>query len=122
MVEENSRGHILPPPPGRIRLKLCQTQLNFAVFCASSASVVSSEHLNHKKTFYGKGFVSISHVLSRDKNSGKITGPICRTNLAADNAYTNEEFFKICEDYGVPNGPMRYRDKKFYWSYRRGIA
>ena len=34
-------------------LKLWQTQLNFAVFCASSACGVSSEHLNHKKTFYG---------------------------------------------------------------------
>ena len=33
---------------------------------------------------------------------------------AADNPYTESEFFKICEDYGVPNDPMRYRDEKFY--------
>ena len=34
-------------------LKLWQTQLNFAVFCASSACGISSEHLDSKKTFYG---------------------------------------------------------------------
>ena len=41
---------------------------------------------------------------------------------AADNPYTEPEFFKICEDYGVPNDPMRYRDEKFYWTYQRGIG
>ena len=33
---------------------------------------------------------------------------------AADNPYTESEFLKICEDYRVPNDPMRYRDEKFY--------
>ena len=41
---------------------------------------------------------------------------------AADNPYTESEFLKICEDYGVPNDPMRYRDEKFYWSYQCGIG
>ena len=41
---------------------------------------------------------------------------------AADNPYTESEFFKICEDYGIPNDPMRYRDKKFYWTYQHGIG
>ena len=41
---------------------------------------------------------------------------------AADNAYTESEFLKICEDYRVPNDPMRYRDKKFYWTYQHGIC
>ena len=27
----------------------------------------------------------------------------------ADNSYTNEEFFKICEDYGVSHDPMKYK-------------
>ena len=35
---------------------------------------------------------------------------------AADNPYTSSEFFKICEDYEVPNDPMKYWDKKFYWT------
>ena len=40
---------------------------------------------------------------------------------AADNPYTESEFLKICEDYRVPNDPMRYSDEKFYWSYQRGV-
>ena len=39
----------------------------------------------------------------------------------SDNPYTSSEFLKICEDYRVPNDPMRYRDEKFYWTYQRGI-
>ena len=41
---------------------------------------------------------------------------------AADNPYTKSEFLKICEDYGVPNDPMRYRDEKFYWTYQSGVG
>ena len=40
---------------------------------------------------------------------------------AADNRYTKSEFLKICEDYGVPNDPMRYRAEKFYWTYQSGV-
>ena len=39
----------------------------------------------------------------------------------AENAYTESEFLKICEDYGVHNDPMRHRDKKFYWTYQRSV-
>ena len=41
---------------------------------------------------------------------------------AADNPYTNEEIFKICEDYGVPHNPMKYRDEKFYWAYQHCVG
>ena len=41
---------------------------------------------------------------------------------AADNPYTESEFLKICEDYGVPNNPMRYRDENFYWTYQCGVS
>ena len=40
---------------------------------------------------------------------------------ASNNAYTNEEFFKICEGYNIPHDPMRYRGEKFYWTYQRGV-
>ena len=41
---------------------------------------------------------------------------------AADNPYTNEEFFKICENYGVPHDPMKHRNEKFYWNYQHGVG
>ena len=34
----------------------------------------------------------------------------------------SSEFSKICEDYRVPNDPMKYRDEKFYWSYQHGVC
>ena len=40
---------------------------------------------------------------------------------AADNPYTESEFLKICEDYRVPNDPMRCRDEKFYWTYQCSV-
>ena len=40
---------------------------------------------------------------------------------ASDNPYTESELFKICEDYRVPNDPMKYRDEKFYWTYQCGV-
>ena len=39
----------------------------------------------------------------------------------ADNPYTESEFLKICEDYRVPNDPMKYQDEKFYWTYQCGV-
>ena len=52
----------------------------------------------------------------------RLQTPLPQTGFnAADNPYTESEFLKICENYGVPNDPMRYRDEKFYWSYQRGI-
>ena len=40
---------------------------------------------------------------------------------AADNPYTKSEFLKICEDYRIPNDPMKYQDEKFCWTYQRGV-
>ena len=41
---------------------------------------------------------------------------------ASDNPYISSEFFKIYEDYGVPNDPMKYKDETFYWTYQHGIG
>ena len=40
---------------------------------------------------------------------------------ASGNPYTESEFLKICEDYRVPNNPMKYQHEKFYWTYQRGV-
>ena len=40
----------------------------------------------------------------------------------ADNPYNESEFLKLCEDYRVPNDPMRNRDEKFFWTYQHGIG
>ena len=92
-------------------LKLWQTQLNFAVLCASSACGVSLAHLNCTKhpmirsvyRFYV--YYHVRRVLKR------LQTPLPHETgfNMADNLYTESEFFKICEDYRVPNDPMKYR-------------
>ena len=94
-------------------LLLWQSQLNFGVWCASSACGVSPEHLNYAKhstvraVYRFHVYYHVGRVLKR------LQVPLSHeaSSNAADNPYTKEEFFKICEDYKVPNYPMRYRDK-----------
>ena len=105
-------------------LKLWQTQLNYAVFCASSACGVSSAHLNYTKhpmirsVYRFHVYYHVRRVLKR------LQTPLPHETgfNAADNPYTASEFFKTYEDYGVPNDPMRYRDEKFYWTYQCGVG
>ena len=105
-------------------LKLWQTQLNYVVFCASSTFRVSSAHLNYTKhpmirlVYRFHVYYHVRQVLKRLQ----LPLPHQTGFNAADNPYTESEFFKICEDYRVSDNPMRYRDEKFYWSYQRGIG
>ena len=85
-------------------LKLWQTQLNFVVWCTSSSCGVSSKHLNYKKhpmitsVYCFHVYYHVRRVLER------LQTPLPHETgfNAADNPYTESEFFKICEDYRVP--------------------
>ena len=102
-------------------IRLLQTQLNFAVWCALSACRVSSAHLNYTKhpmvrsVYRFHVYYHIRRVLKR------LQTPLPH-ETGFNAADTESEIFKICEDYGVPNNPMRYSDEKFYWSYQHGIG
>ena len=104
-------------------MRLWQTQLNFAVWCASSACGVSSAHLNYKKypmirlVYRFHVYYHMRQVLKRLQ----VPLPHETGFNTADNPYNESEFLKICEDYRVPNDPMRYRDEKFYWTYQHGV-
>ena len=101
-------------------MQLWQTQLNFAVWCASSACGVNSVHLNYSKHPMIRAVYRF-HVYYHMRRVLKRLLPHGAGFNAADNPYTSSEFHKICEDYRVPNDPMRYRNKKFYWTYQRGV-
>ena len=104
-------------------LKLWQTQLNYAVFCALSACGYSSAHLNYTKhpmirsVYRFHVYYHVRPVLKKLQ----VSPPHETSFNAADNPYTESEFLKICEDYGVPNDPTRYRDEKFCWTYQHGV-
>ena len=97
-------------------LKLWQTQLNYGVFCASSVCGVSSAHLNYTKHPMIRSVYRFHVYYQVRRILKKLQVPLPHETgfNAAENPYTESEFFKICEDYGVPNNPMRYRDEKFY--------
>ena len=90
-------------------MRLWQTQLNFVVWCALSACGVSSAHLNYKKhpmirsVYHFHVYYHVRPVLKR------LQTPLPHETgfNTADNPYTESEFLKICEDYRVPNDPMR---------------
>ena len=93
------------------------------VFCASSACGVSSAHLNYTKHPMIRSVYRFHVCYHIRRVLKRLQTPLPhKINFnAADNPYTESEFLKICEDYGVPNDPMRYRDEKFYWSYQQGV-
>ena len=103
-------------------MRLWQTQLNFAVWCALSACGVSSAHLNYAKhpmiraVYRFHMYYHVRQVLKRLQTLPHETG-----FNAADNPYTESEFLKISEDYRVPNDPMKYWDEKFYWSFQCSV-
>ena len=105
-------------------MRLWQTQLNFAVFCASSACGVSSAHLNYTKHPMIKSVYRfhVYYHVRRILKKLQVSLPYKTGFNAADNPYTESEFLKICEDYRVPNDPMKYQDEKFYWTYQHGVG
>ena len=100
-------------------MRLWQTQLNFVVWCASSACGVSSAHLNYSKHPMIRAVYPfhVRRILKRLQ----VPLPHETGFNTANNPYTESEFLKICEDYRVPNDPIRYRDEKFYWTYQCGV-
>ena len=93
------------------------------VWCALSACGVSSAHLNYTKhpmiraVYHFHVYYHVRRILKRLQ----VPLPHETGFNEADNPYTSSEFLKICEDYRVPNDPMRYRDKKFYWTDQCGV-
>ena len=105
-------------------MRLWQTQLNFAVWCLSSACGVSSVHLYHTKHPMIRAVYCFHMYYYMRRVLKRLQVPLPHESSfnSTDNPYTSSEFLKICEDYRVPNDPMRYRDEKFYWTYQRSVC
>ena len=68
------------------------------------------------------GFTCIIYHVRRILKRLQVALPHEADFNAANSPYTNEEFFTICEDYGVSHDSVRYKDEKFYWTYQRGVG
>ena len=77
-------------------MRLWQTQLNFAVWCALSACGISSAHLNYKKhpVIRSVNRFHVYYQMRRVLKRLQIPLPHETGFNAADNPYTKSEFFK----------------------------
>ena len=104
------------------KFTLWQTQLNFAVFCASSACGVSVEHMNVMKPMIRS--IHRFHVyyhIRRILKIIKIPLPYENSFNQYNNLYNHKKFIKICGEYGVSNDLTNWRNQK-YFSTRQSRA
>ena len=105
-------------------IRLWLMQLNFAVWYASSPCGVISALFNYAKHPMIRAVYRfhVDYHVRRILKKLQVPLPHESSFNAYDNPYTSSEFFKICEDYGVLNDPIRYTDEKFYWTYQHGVG
>ena len=103
------------------KLTLWQTQLNFAVFCASSACGVSVEHINAKKPMIRNIYrFHVYYHIRRILKILEIPLPYENSFNQYNNPYNHEKFIKICGEYGVSNDLTKWRNQKYFsmWQSR----
>ena len=84
------------------KFNLWQSQLNFMVFCASSACGVSVEHLNAKEPMIRSIYRShVYYQIRRILNRIEIPLPYGNSFNKYNNLYNNKKFIKICKEYEV---------------------
>ena len=101
------------------KFTLWQLQLNFAVFCASSACGVSVEHLSAKKPMIKS--VYRFHVYYHIKRISKILEiplPYETSFNRYNNPYNHEKFIGICSEYGVSNDLTKWRNQKYFSTWQ----
>ena len=84
------------------KFTLWQSQLNFAVFCTSSACGVSVEHLNAKEPMIRSVYrFHVYYQIRRILNRLEIPLPFENSFNKYNNPYNHEKFIKVCKEYGV---------------------
>ena len=102
--------------------KLWQTQLNFAVWCATSACGVGTKHLNNnhalvKSVYRFHTYYHIRRVIKRLQTPL----PFESSFNQYDNPYNKEAFLKLCSEYGVDSDVGKYRNKYFFSSWQQYV-
>ena len=101
------------------KFTIWQSQLNFAVFCASSACGVSVEHLNAKEPMIRS--IYRFHVYYHIRRILKILEiPLSYENSfnRYNNSYNHEKFIGICSEYGVSNNLTEWRNQKYFSTWQ----
>ena len=101
------------------KFTLWQSQLNFAVFCASSACGVSVEHLNAKEPMIRSIYrFHVYYHIRRILKILEIPLPYENSFNQYNNPYNHEKYIHICSEYGVSNDLMKWRNQKYFSTWQ----
>ena len=105
------------------KFTIWQSQLNFAVFCASSACGVSVKHLNAKepmiKSIYRfHVYYHIRRILKILEISLPYENSFNQYNNQYNNQFNHEKFIGICSQYGVSNDLTKWRNQKYFSTWQ----
>ena len=101
------------------KFTIWQSQLNFVVFCASSACGVSVEHLNAKEPMIRS--IYRFHVYYHIRSILMILEiplPYENSFNQYNNPYNHEKFIGICREYGVSNDLTKWRNQKYFSTWQ----
>ena len=89
------------------------------VFCASSASGVSVEHMNAKKPMIRSIYcLYVYYHIRRILKILEIALPYENSFNQYNNPYNHEMFRKICAEYGVCNDLTKWRNQKYFSTWQ----
>ena len=98
---------------------LWQTQLIFAVFCASSACGVSVEHMHVKKSMIRSIYrFQVYYHVRRILKILQIPLPYDNSFHKYNTPYSREMFMKICSEYGVGHDLMKWRNQGYFTTWQ----
>ena len=101
------------------KFTLWQSQLNFVVFCASSACGVSVEHLNAKEPMIRSIYrFHVYYHIRRILKILEIPLPYENSFNQYNNPYNHEKFIGICSEYGVSNDLTKWRNQKYFSTWQ----
>ena len=97
------------------KFTIWQSQLNFVVFCASSACGVSVEHLNAKEPMIRSIYrFHVYYHIRRILKILEIPLPYENSFNQYNNPYNHEKFIGICNEYGVSNDLTKWRNQSIF--------
>ena len=101
------------------KFTIWQSQLNFAVFCASNACGVSVEHLNAKEQMIRSIYrFHVYYHIRRILKILEIPLPYENSFNQYNNPYNHEKFIGICSEYGVSNDLTKWRNQKYFSTWQ----
>ena len=101
------------------KFTIWQSQLNFMVFCASSACGVSVEHLNAKEPMMRSIYrFHVYYHIRRILKILEIPLPYENSFNQYNNPYNYEKFIGICSEYGVSNDLTKWRNQRYFTTWQ----